>query len=815
MYYSAIGLLAVIILLIENQDILLNLSDAFDKPAWKAYRRFLLSVLIYYFTDIIWGVLEDKKMTKLLFADTTVNFIAMAAGLLLWTHYVVVYLNEDNSFSRFLLNAGIVLASSVTILAIINIFYPLLFSVDEACVYHAHGLRYVMLAAQILLLILISVHAFLSFLKKSKSVNKIKKYRTLVFFGMIMAVCLFAQLWFPYLPLYAIAYMLTTCMLRAFVIGDEKEAFRTELKETEKIKELKQSISSLLNNMPGMSFSKDVKTGAYIACNQAFAEYAQKESPEGVTGLTDADIFDPVTAARFAEDDRMALSMEEPYIFFEDVMDAAGNQRQLQTIKLKFIDDEGRQCLLGMCQDVTELVSIRRENAMTKDAYEKAKNTGIIYNRIAHTLASGYMNLFYINEASGKFTEYRTDEKSGRLIELRSGDDFFNECRTWAKENVYPYDREAFVKAMEKQTLLDYLERNGTFIITQRLITDEKPVYVSVKVSRIEDDERYILMGIMNVDEQMKHRRLAERMAEERIAYMRLSTLTGNIICIYIVEPESGHYREYSSSSGFQYLGFAKEGKDFFTATRKLAHDYIYAEDLPRFMSLVSKENVLSEVEVNGLFSLSYRMILNEKPTYVQLKISNLDEKEGRRLIVGINDIDASVRREEDYERRLVQAQSRVNIDALTGVKNKHAYLDAEKLLNSQITKHRNPQFAILIMDVNNLKKTNDTEGHQAGDQYIRNACRVICDIFNHSPVFRIGGDEFAVITQEEDYLHVEELVEKMASHNREAVKSGGIVIACGMSKYNEDTSVAAVFERADHNMYENKSRLKDINTQD
>ena len=63
--------------------------------------------------------------------------------------------------------------------------------------------------------------------------------------------------------------------------------------------------------------------------------------------LTDAEIFDAETARHFTEDDRMALSMDHPYVFFEDVPDAAGNQRQFQTTKLKYIDDTGRLCLLA------------------------------------------------------------------------------------------------------------------------------------------------------------------------------------------------------------------------------------------------------------------------------------------------------------------------------------------------------------------------------------------------------------------------------------------------------------------------------------
>ncbi len=105
------------------------------------------------------------------------------------------------------------------------------------------------------------------------------------------------------------------------------------------IEELKKSVSALLTNMPAMTFSKDVNTRKYLACNQAFADYAHKDSPEGVVGLTDFEIFDEATAYHFIEDDKKALAMDKPYIFYEDVPDAQGNPRQFQTTKLKFTDD--------------------------------------------------------------------------------------------------------------------------------------------------------------------------------------------------------------------------------------------------------------------------------------------------------------------------------------------------------------------------------------------------------------------------------------------------------------------------------------------
>ena len=86
-----------------------------------------------------------------------------------------------------------------------------------------------------------------------------------------------------------------------------------------------------------------------------------------------------------------------------------------------------------------------------------------------------------------------------------------------------------------------------------------------------------------------------------------------------------------------------------------------------------------------------------------------------------------------------------------------------------------------------------------------------ICHIWAHSPVFRIGGDEFAVVLQGEDHAQRDALLETLKSRVLENQKIGGVVVAAGMADYEpgRDTSVASVFERADSRMYENKSALK------
>lgn len=590
----------------------------------------------------------------------------------------------------------------------------------------------------------------------------------------------------------------------------ENERLKKEAAVNQKIAALQESVSSLLANMPGMTFSKEVNTGRYLACNQHFAEYANKETPEGVVGLTDYEIFDPETALHFVEDDKKALGMDVPYVFFEEVLDPAGNERQFQTTKLKYTDTNDRQCLLGLSLDVTDAVRMKREYTSTKLAYEKTRNTATIYTHLAHALARGYTDLFYVNMDTDEFIEFHTDDKLGVLSEARFGTDFFEGCERDAVLYVQPEDQKAFVTAMNRDFLRNVLDQSRVYELIYRRIKEGRVFYVKMKVSRMEDDDRILVIAVSDIDELMRQRRVEEQIQEERIVYARLHALTGNFICVYMVDPETNAYREFSATANYE-ENFAqkKEGSDFFESVREAGHQYICREDLKHFLTVFTKENVMEEVKNGGIFTLGYRLMMKGRPVHIQMKAVMVEEKEGPRLIIGLNDIDLQVRREEEKERRLAQAQSQVNIDALTGVKNRHAFLEMETRIDRQIVEHRQSPFALVIFDVNNLKTVNDSLGHQAGDQYLRDACKIICDIFKHSPVFRVGGDEFAVISQDKDYKRIEKLVERMAEHNQEASRTGGIVIACGMSKYDNDSCVAEVFERADQEMYKNKYSLK------
>ena len=167
-------------------------------------------------------------------------------------------------------------------------------------------------------------------------------------------------------------------------------------------------------------------------------------------------------------------------------------------------------------------------------------------------------------------------------------------------------------------------------------------------------------------------------------------------------------------------------------------------------------------------------------------------------------------------EKELAKLSTMANRDPLTRVGNRNAFESFAEAL--QLKMSEGPQeYAILVMNTNGLKQVNDGHGHEKGDLYLLKACRIICEVFRHSPVFRLGGDEFVVVMSGEDYRKRTELV-KQARRDIQQTETDGsaapwerISAAIGITDYDRknDRTVKAVLERATLIMQEDKKRTK------
>ncbi len=158
------------------------------------------------------------------------------------------------------------------------------------------------------------------------------------------------------------------------------------------------------------------------------------------------------------------------------------------------------------------------------------------------------------------------------------------------------------------------------------------------------------------------------------------------------------------------------------------------------------------------------------------------------------------------------QLNTVANIDPMTKVSNKRAYNTAAARL-SQSTQ----PYGLVMIDMNNLKLVNDTCGHEKGDICIQTLCQIICQSFPHSPVYRVGGDEFIVLLENDDYKERDTLIQairetfRQNAANRELPPWERVTAAVGCAIFNPktDRNVDDVLQRADQSMYQQKREIK------
>lgn len=207
-----------------------------------------------------------------------------------------------------------------------------------------------------------------------------------------------------------------------------------------------------------------------------------------------------------------------------------------------------------------------------------------------------------------------------------------------------------------------------------------------------------------------------------------------------------------------------------------------------------SKINIHTGDEIEALAASMKRMERDIKEYYDNL----LETK---------NDLEIAREHAHAFERE-------ANIDPLTNLRNKRAY----DLAVTELDKSDKP-YAIVVFDLNELKGINDRYGHEKGNIAIRNLAGLIGDVFRHSPVYRIGGDEFVAILTRRDFEAREGLIRQFREEVGSSRENSALQpwekpgAACGYAVYDArlDDGAASVFKRADKDMYEHKTEMKEF----
>ncbi len=288
-------------------------------------------------------------------------------------------------------------------------------------------------------------------------------------------------------------------------------------------------------------------------------------------------------------------------------------------------------------------------------------------------------------------------------------------------------------------------------------------------------------------------------------------TLAKHFDGLYYVDLESGAYTELVAIKILKDLAIDSDGKDFFKETSASAKKCVHPDDQKTALAFLSKANTLKTLSKRESNAAVYRIVVDGEVTHMRHIQFLCDDK--KHIVFCVRNVEKEYRHEEELKKDLKSAELLARLDDLTGIRNKNAFKEHVKNIDAAIKSGGEVQpFGVVMCDVNDLKLTNDTRGHSFGDEILQGASRMICETFKHSPVFRVGGDEFVVILSGSDFKQREKLVKsfKLQSESNRVARTGSVV-ACGMASYHpdKDRNFNAVFKRADQKMYKNKGKLK------
>ena len=142
--------------------------------------------------------------------------------------------------------------------------------------------------------------------------------------------------------------------------------------------------------------------------------------------------------------------------------------------------------------------------------------------------------------------------------------------------------------------------------------------------------------------------------------------LAANYSNLFYVNLQTEDFIEYSSSVGMDNLAVERHGTDFFAASRRDALTILYHEDQAAFVKAFTKENILRQLELQGTFTLTYRIATNNGPVYMSMKVMHMDSNNNY-IIIGVGSIDSQMKEKERLDRIRDNELTYARIRALSG----------------------------------------------------------------------------------------------------------------------------------------------------
>ena len=441
-------------------------------------------------------------------------------------------------------------------------------------------------------------------------------------------------------------------------------------------------IEDLGGHMPGGFFMyKAAEPEELIYANQPVFEIygcANLDEFRALTGFTFKGMVHP------DDYDRISVSIVQQISASEEQMDYAEYRIVRKDGRIRWVDDYGHYCetkayggiYVVFISDITEKREQRETDKATRDA-------------VIATLTNAYNTVWLIIDVvTEKSALYHTDmdEAHAKAIRNALSHSKYTDTKTeYVVTMVAKEDQERMQEQIGLPYILKQFETRDQFSVSFIRDLESGPRHYRIDFGKVfmPGGRIGVTMGFKDVDDEVRQSqamqealddaRKAEaeyrQAAAKSITYERVAqALAGDYFCIYIVDPDTDKFVEYSATKEYDDLGVEKAGDNFFDASRRNMERLIFIEDKDRFFGTFYKEKVMSILERDGSFTMKYRLMVHNTPTWVSMKATLLEDRDGRHLIIGVNNIDAQMKRELEYQQHVAEARTSARNDFLANM---------------------------------------------------------------------------------------------------------------------------------------------------
>ena len=240
-----------------------------------------------------------------------------------------------------------------------------------------------------------------------------------------------------------------------------------------------------------------------------------------------------------------------------------------------------------------------------------------IYGEISMALSSRYEVIYYIDTETNRYTQYSSSDEYAKLGVSKKGDDFFATAIVDINQAMSTRRTASDNKGDKKEQSAASARADGRSFVHIQAASRRKIAVCHDDVVRPKNDANRIIIGVMNVDAQIRREQAA--IAESETYSQIINALAEQYEVIYYVDLDTDHYQEFSSSDKYSKLKIGEVGENFFGDTQRNMKRDIYPADYPIMARAMDREQFISDLAQTGSTSITYRLMLDGRPQYVTL----------------------------------------------------------------------------------------------------------------------------------------------------------------------------------------------------